>query len=101
MPRQFGSLVNVSACSLFKYGADPKSPDLYDSRADHCDLMDPDFVSNDQPVWSICGPYVRKNLEKGDVLFFLPQKSRLIKAGSRPEYICTGVLVKVPQRPKV
>jgi len=78
---------------LFKYGADPKSPNLYDSKSDHCDLTDPDFVTNGQPVWSICGPYVRKNLEQGDVLFFLPQKSRLLKAGRAPDYICTGVLV--------
>jgi hypothetical protein len=78
---------------LFKYGADPKSPELYDSKSDHCDLMDPDFVSNKQPVWSICGPYVRQKLEQGDVLFFIPQKDRLIRAGLPPNYICTGVLV--------
>lgn len=78
---------------LFKYGADPCSDQLYDSKSDHCDLRDPDFEANDQPIWSICGPYVRKNLQKDDILFFMPQLNSLKSAGLPPAYICTGVLV--------
>ena len=83
---------------LFKYEANPKSPDLRDCRDEKiCGIADPDFWTNAGRgtfVWSVCGPYVRKNLQLGDVLFFLPKASSIRKAGlGHSDYICTGVLV--------
>lgn len=83
---------------LFKYQANPDSPDLRDCKDDDiCGIADPDFWTNKHPdtyVWAVCGPYVRMGLEKGDVLFFLPQLSSIRKAGlGHTDYICTGVLV--------
>ena len=50
---------------------------------------DPDFCCNKVPVWAICAPRVRKNLDKRDIVFFIPQKSMKNFRG----YMCTGVLV--------
>lgn len=57
---------------LFKYDADPNDSELKDYQSAchsiYCGIRDPDFWSNDVPVWGICGPYVRTNLEKGDMV---------------------------------
>lgn len=79
---------------IWKYHARVDDPDLKDEmgRAG-CRVLnpDPDFWENDFPVWTICGPYVRARLDKGDVLFFTPTRERCRRAGVE-EYICTGYL---------
>jgi len=81
---------------MFKYDADPNDPELKDNQSacsgKNCGIRDPDFWSNDVPVWGICGPYVRTSLEKGDILFFLPKKWSWKKADLQ-DYICAGILV--------
>lgn len=78
---------------LFKYDANPNYRDLRDGADNRCGLVDPDFRSNGVPIWAVCGPYVRQRLQVGDILFFLPHKRRIVEAGLKPRYICTGVLV--------
>jgi len=72
---------------LFKYDAGPFDQEMKDNPsvcgAGICGIMDPDFISNCSPVWGICGPYVRTSLEKGDMVFFLPKKRSIQRAGSR------------------
>ena len=78
---------------LFKYDANPHSPELRDNRRG-CGLPDPDFWSNEIPVWAICGPYVRQGLEPGDIVFFLPYPRRVRQVDrGLPDFVCTGVLV--------
>jgi hypothetical protein len=55
-------------------------------------LRDPDFWSNGFPVWAICGPYYRKTLVLGDVIFFVPKKWATRKAEIE-DCVCTGILV--------
>ena len=80
---------------LFKYDADPTDSLMRDHQAicgaSICGMMDPDFWTNQVPVWGICGPYVRQKLKLGDILFYLPKIGSLQKAGLN-EYICTGIL---------
>ena len=68
---------------LFNYDADPCDPLMGDNQADSgadiCGMMDPDFWTNEVPIWSICGPYVRQGLKKGDMIFFLPKKACIEK----------------------
>ncbi|MCX6653525.1 MAG: hypothetical protein NTY03_00230, partial [Candidatus Bathyarchaeota archaeon] len=61
---------------LFKYDADPQDEWLKDKRDTKicAGFCDPDFFTNPFPIWSICGPYVRNTLRRGDVVFFLPSK---------------------------
>ncbi len=77
-----------------KYHADHAQKDLRDN-ADKSGctelISDPDFWSNRFPIWSICGPYVRNNLKKDDIIFFLPNKKSLAKL-KLVEPICTGVI---------
>lgn len=82
---------------LFKYDADPRDENLSDrigyvSCGCRIGLRDPDFWSNDYPVWAICGPYYRTSLQRGDVVFFVPKRSSSRKAGLE-DYICAGMLV--------
>lgn len=82
---------------LFKYAADPEDNELKDKVGTVCygckiGLRDPDFWENKIPVWSICGPYVRTSLVKGDIVFFIPKKKPTLKAGLR-SYMCSGILV--------
>jgi hypothetical protein len=81
---------------LFKYDADPNDPELRDNQSacssTICGIRDPDFLSNEVPVWGICGPHVRQNLKKGDMLFFMLKKWSWEKAGLK-DYICTGIIV--------
>ena len=77
-----------------KYHADPTPEDLRDcaDKSGCTELIsDPDFWSNRFPIWSICGPYVRNNLKKDDIIFFLPNKKSLARL-KLVEPICTGVL---------
>ncbi|MHB1908336.1 MAG: hypothetical protein ACYCQJ_05620 [Nitrososphaerales archaeon] len=86
----------ITKAVLFKYGADPNDPLLRDDRGEWswCGLRDPDFWMNKVPVWAVCGPYVRKNLHPGDMVFFIPQLSRIRKAHlGHTDYIISGVLV--------
>jgi hypothetical protein len=88
---------------LFKYDADPRDEDLKDELGllrcgGKGGVRDPDFWSNEFPVWAICGPYYRASLRKGDVVFFVPKMSSVRMAGLR-DLICSGFLVvaeKVP-----
>lgn len=93
---------------LFKYDADSADENLKDQFG--CvgcgctrGIRDPDFWSNECPVWAICGPYYRASLQKEDVVFFVPKKRSIRKAGLA-DYICSGVLVveeKIPDAKKV
>ena len=88
--------MNPTKGVLFKYEANPMSPELRDCRDEEiCGITDPDFWTNEKRgtfVWSVCGPYVRSRLQVGDILFFLPMLSSLEKAGFG-DYVCTGVLI--------
>jgi hypothetical protein len=81
---------------IFKYSAEPDDPLMKDklgtSSVCGLGLRDPDFWSNDFPVWAICGPYYRNALVPRDVVFFAPKKSAIRKAGLE-DYVCTGILV--------
>jgi len=80
---------------IFKYNADPGDPLMKDKISRTIcglGLRDPDFWSNDYPVWAICGPYYRKALESRDVVFFVPKRAAIGKA-RLDDYICTGILV--------
>jgi len=81
---------------IFKYRADSKDNYMKDTLGTKRDcglgLRDPDFWSNDFPVWGVCGPYYRKALDIGDVIFFAPKKVSITEAGLS-DYICTGILV--------
>lgn len=70
---------------LWKYDADFDDPFL----RDRGNCPDPDFASNNFPVWAICAPYKRKSLRKRDVVFFIPQKQTKNFDG----YLCGGILV--------
>ncbi len=78
---------------LFKYNANPQSRELRDNADDQCGLVDPDFWTNEVPVWAMCGPYVRESLEPGDALVFVPHKRSLVLAGMAPNYIYAGIMV--------
>jgi len=81
---------------IFKYSADADDPLLRDKlgTTSICGvgLRDPDFWSNACPVWAICGPYYRKALDPGDIVFFVPKQAALRKA-MLDDYVCTGTLV--------
>lgn len=93
---------------LFKYDADPAHKNLkdqlgsFDCGCTH-GIRDPDFWSNECPVWAICGPYHRISLQKKDVVFFVPKK-RSIRIAGLSDYICSGILVveeRIPDARKV
>jgi len=81
---------------IFKYDADTRDENLKDSGyvgyGCRKGIRDPDFWSNDFPVWAICGPYYRVQLRPDDVVFFVPKKNSIRKAGLK-DYICAGILV--------
>lgn len=92
---------------IFKYSADPYDPLMRDKlgTTSVCGLglRDPDFWSNDNPVWAICGPYHRKQLNHGDIVFFVPKKAAIMEARLK-DYVCTGILAvanKLPCREEV
>jgi len=93
---------------LFKYDADSGDEDLKDRIGNvgcGCKrgVRDPDFWSNDFPVWAICGPYYRMKLQREDVVFFVPKKNSTRQAGLK-DYICASILVvddKIPDSKKV
>jgi hypothetical protein len=78
---------------IIRYQADADHPLLYDDRGRRYN-PDPDFASNRMPVWAICGPTIRCDLRRGDVLFFTPKKRKQPpewrKSGG--PYGCTGYL---------
>lgn len=81
---------------IFKYSADADDPHLRDKLGTtsvcRVGLRDPDFWSNACPVWAICGPYYRKVLDPGDIVFFIPKQAATREA-MLDDYICTGTLV--------
>lgn len=78
---------------FFKYKADPHNELMKDTAdCEICPIVDPDFWTNEIPVWGVCGPYFRSSLTEGDKVFFIPRKDSLQKAGLN-DYICTGILV--------
>jgi len=87
---------------IFKYSADPDDPLMKDelgtSSVCGLGLRDPDFWSNDFPVWAVCGPYYRNALFPGDIIFFAPKKSATRKAWL-DDYVCTGILVVAEKLP--
>jgi len=87
---------------IFKYHADPYDSNMRDKlgTARGCGLAirDPDFWSNDYPVWAVCGPYYRKVLGTGDIVFFVPIRAAIRKAGL-DGYVCTGILVVAEKLP--
>jgi hypothetical protein len=87
---------------IFKYSADTNDPLMRDKlgTTSVCGLglRDPDFWSNAYPVWAICGPYYRKALDLGDIVFFVPKKAATRKA-KLDGYICTGILVVAEKLP--
>ena len=80
---------------VFKYSAESDSimkDKLGTAKACGRGLRDPDFWSNDCPVWAVCGPYCRQSLDRGDVIFFAPKKGA-IKRAKLADFVCTGILV--------
>jgi hypothetical protein len=84
---------------IVRYAADVNHPLLYDDRGRRYN-PDPDFSSNRMPVWAICGPDIRRDLRRGDVLFFTPKKSRQPREWNESGngYQCTGYLTVLKKR---